>query len=418
MSKKIKLNNKLSFHFFLISLLSLLTAFVGYYLVSDILANWVFESDKFCSYWESKSNDAIQHLQDYVTLNHLSVEDVIINSEWHEQISDILLFIQPLQNNDLITQDPDLCDEDIIQCANGTVHAVFYSPGYVYYAWWNIVGILFGFICFFSILIPYVFFTFRRIQDLYKQVAISISNDDYEIQISGNDEIAELGNEINALRQTLMNATIQEASIRKMNYQLVASLSHDIRTPLTKLIGYLEVLRYAKTDSIAYLEKTYEKAMQLKSLIDQLFYQFSTSPLTNIDTFSQVNGYELFSQLLYEWCCDLQAEGYRIVQDAVPYGDYSIQIRPDDIYRIFDNIFSNIKKYADMKHPIKIQIYKNNHHVKLRFTNYKNFICAENSHKIGLMNIQSLMKENYGYTVINDDNEKFAIEIIFSLQIP
>lgn len=415
MNEKIKFKSKLSVRFLLISILAFFISFLVYYLISNNLANWVFESDQFYTYWESKSNHAVQQFQEYVSQNQLSAEEAVLGFEWDVPNSEIILFIQPLEKNIFTKQDTALYDQALIECTDGTVCVAFYSPGDSYYKWWNMFGILVGFACFFCVLIPYTFFILSRMQNLCRQVRISIKEDDYTIHLNGNDEIAKLGEEINTLKQTLMKHIRQEEAIKRSNYHLVASLSHDIRTPLTKLIGYLEILKHTDADTVTYLDKIYEKAIHLKSLTDELFYQFSSSRSSNISA-QLVYGYKLFSQLLYGWCEDLKSEGYCIQQEPLPYSDYLILVRLKDIHRIFDNIFTNIKKYADINMPIEMYTHIENGQIILCFKNHKNLIQTENSHNIGLINIQTLMKENNGTMRIKEEKSEFTMTIAFPVK--
>lgn len=69
---------------------------------------------------------------------------------------------------------------------------------------------------------------------------------DHTIKINSNDEIAELSNQIDNLRLTLKDNFATEEANRKANYELVTALSHDLRTPLTSLMGYLDIIRLKK----------------------------------------------------------------------------------------------------------------------------------------------------------------------------
>lgn len=166
---------------------------------------------------------------------------------------------------------------------------------------------------------------------------------------------------------------------------------------------------------MTYLDKIYEKAIHLKSLTDELFYQFSSSRSSSISA-QLVDGYKLFSQLLYGWCEDLKNEGYCIQQEPLPYSDYLILVRLKDIHRIFDNIFTNIKKYADINMPIEIYTHIENGQIILCFKNHKNLIQTENSHNIGLINIQTLMKENNGTMRIKEEKSEFTMTIAFPVK--
>ena len=100
---------------------------------------------------------------------------------------------------------------------------------------------------FLGITIPFNAYTVHRINKLYQQVVLSSqSGRSSSIEIGGRDEIAKLGNEIESMRISLLSLLKNEKKIRIESERMVASLSHDLRTPLTKLTGYLEILIHKK----------------------------------------------------------------------------------------------------------------------------------------------------------------------------
>lgn len=96
---------------------------------------------------------------------------------------------------------------------------------------------------FLGILIPFNAYTIHRINKLYQQVLLSSQfEENSSIKIGGRDEIAKLGNEIESMGISLLSLLENEEKMRFESEQMVASLSHDLRTPLTKLTGYLEIV--------------------------------------------------------------------------------------------------------------------------------------------------------------------------------
>lgn len=87
------------------------------------------------------------------------------------------------------------------------------------------------------------------------------------------DEIGILANELNHLRISLNENIVREQESRKANQDLITALSHDLRTPLTILTGYLEVLKLGRTPEkqADYLDRCLKKASDIKELTDQMF---------------------------------------------------------------------------------------------------------------------------------------------------
>ena len=128
-------------------------------------------------------------------------------------------------------------------------------------------------------LIIFIFPTFlfikREVNYIVKlkdEVTIMSQGDlDHPITINGNTEIAELSKQINDLRITLKNNFITEETNRRANYELVTALSHDLRTPLTSLMGYLDIIRFKKYKNEQqynlYLNNSIDKVNQINELV-------------------------------------------------------------------------------------------------------------------------------------------------------
>ena len=346
-----------------IAAFALICAWLGHYLLSDVVAEWFFYDPRFDTYWEAKSDDAVQSFQMYVTDHNLSTQDALTDTVWNKQNSNIILFTEPAFLYEEKKASSDFNDVDkyeAIYCSDGFIYATSYSPGNSYFFWWNTAGLLFGILLFLGIVIPFNAYTIHRINKLYQQVLLSSqSGKNSSIEIGGRDEIAKLGNEIESMRISLLSLLENEEKMRTESEQMVASLSHDLRTPLTKLTGYLEILIHKKSLTEAehelYLTKAVEKAHQMKILTDALFHKFVTETENRFEyPYELIDGGEFLNQILYEECSELEAEGFLVKQIPMFHSGYSCRLHIGDIRRAFDNVFSNLRKYADPKIPIVI----------------------------------------------------------------
>lgn len=91
----------------------------------------------------------------------------------------------------------------------------------------------------------------------------------------GQHEISQLAADINDMAKTLEQQIELEKELKQQNIQMIRSLSHDLRTPLTAVISYLDIIKQEKDkgEQTKYLEIVSSKAFQIKYLIDQLFRQ-------------------------------------------------------------------------------------------------------------------------------------------------
>lgn len=103
------------------------------------------------------------------------------------------------------------------------------------------------------------------------------------IRTESRDELTQLAQHINYMSEELENKFEHERQLERVKSELISSVSHDLRTPLTSIIGYLDLLKKEQYNSKAqfqeYLETIYSKSQRLKYLIDELFeYTHLSSP--------------------------------------------------------------------------------------------------------------------------------------------
>lgn len=426
MNRKLKfISQRLGAKSLTVTAFAFVFAWLGYYLLSNIVAEWLFYDSRFDIYWESKSKSAVQDFQEYVTDHNLSTQDALADTKWNKQNSKIILFTEPAYLYEEKKASQNLNDNDeyeTIYCSDGFIYATSYLPGNAYFFWWDIVGLLFGILLFLGVVIPFNAYTVHRINKLYRQVLLSSQSDrDNSIKISGNDEIAKLGNEIDSMRMSLLLLLENEEKMRTESEQMVVSLSHDLRTPLTKLTGYLDILIHKKNLTEAeheiYLTKAAEKAYQMKVLTNELFNKF-VAETENKSKYPQelIDGGEFLNQVLYEECSELENDGFLVEKLPMFCSGYHCRLHVGDIHRVFDNIFSNLREYADPQIPIMITENVEQNRIRVIIENYKSkYPLKTTSHKIGLMTVKTLIEHNGGSVNITQDSTKFSIGILLPI---
>ena len=252
----------------------------------------------------------------------------------------------------------------------------------------------------------------NRIKRLQSDVAVvSYSDMNHQITIDGNNDVAKLAANVETMRIAILDNLRKEKEARDANTELITSLSHDIRTPLTVILGYLEMMKdkAASDEMREYISVTEQTAMRLKLLSDDMFKYFLTYGNTqdNINL-EEYNANTLLSQMLSEHLVLLYEKGYEISLDKGDIDDdnkTSVITDADNLMRIFDNIFSNIHKYADNSEPIRIKASILGDILTLEFENkIKNDISGAESNKIGLKTCSRLAEfilEGFEYSEKN-----------------
>ncbi|SEA73629.1 Signal transduction histidine kinase [Pseudobutyrivibrio sp. ACV-2] len=242
----------------------------------------------------------------------------------------------------------------------------------------------------------------------------------YNIPVKGNDEITHVAESLNSMRIALSQQMENEKKALQANNSLVTALSHDLRTPLTTQMGYLEILkehRYKSSEEMdKYLNTALDTCHQIKEMSDRLFeyfLAFDPNPKRSEDALEELGGMDFFMQIISEFTPPLTDQGFKFDYN-MPSSDFLINVNVDDILRIFNNVFTNIDKYADETYPVEIGFDANDDYALVSFTNKIRTTPRKNeSAKIGLISISSLMKRQGGSskTYITDDT--FTVELIF-----
>lgn len=296
---------------------------------------------------------------------------------------------------------------------------VDYSEKKVYY-FSMIIGFL---VCMFLYVALIMFYNgriVRRVRRLTHEVS-KIKNDNIQAEItkSGNDEIYILAENIDSMRNSIIQQMSKEEEAWQANRDLVTAMAHDIRTPLTVLNGYLELLQEGAFESDEeyqqYIETCVDKAGQLKDLSDKLFrYFFVYSVHTDKLKMEMFDAKELFQQMVGEYIILLEERGitFHRKTDAA-----SLKIAVDGSYlkRLFDNIFTNIRKYSDYGKPVDVIYEVSEHTVKLVISNYirKDRNEAEST-RIGIKTCEKIAQEmNISFSV-KEERRRYTVTLIFT----
>jgi Signal transduction histidine kinase len=193
---------------------------------------------------------------------------------------------------------------------------------------------------------------------------ISGGNLDYMVEIKGNDELRDLAGNINQMSVMLKDKIEDEKRAEKTKNELITNMSHDLKTPLTTIIGYLTLINdknYESPDVMEdYVGRAYSKSLKLKKLIEDLFeYTKLSNGVMKVNK-APVNLVELMEQQLGEM--SVLAKQNKLVFER-SYSENNIQVNVDSdlMARAFENILSNAIKYSyrELSGSIRVKITKN-----------------------------------------------------------
>ena len=162
---------------------------------------------------------------------------------------------------------------------------------------------------------------------------------------------------VNALVDSAVQSMNDERQIEKSKDELITNVSHDLRTPLTSIIGYLRLIEdkqyHSEEDIVKYSHIAYEKAKQMKTLVDDLFeytkVQQHGAPVNMITVD--------LSQLLEQVSASFELEGQKRgieVSSATQPTPLLVDADPEKLGRVFSNLVANALKYGNGASYIKI----------------------------------------------------------------
>jgi signal transduction histidine kinase len=199
--------------------------------------------------------------------------------------------------------------------------------------------------------------TVRRVNRLANNVKlVEEGNLDMPIILEGNDELSTLAEDVNSMRNAVVDTMSKERQAWEANAELITAMSHDIRTPLTVLLGYLDLmgLQDQNETNAEYIEACKENAMRLKRLSDDMFSYFLVFGKNDLhlDLNNSVDCATL-EHMLAEREVLLSELGFTVERSgAMPRASVKLDIAY--FSRVIDNIFTNLSKYADSSEPIYV----------------------------------------------------------------
>lgn len=280
----------------------------------------------------------------------------------------------------------------------------------------------YAFFClFFSVLLFFLivlFFLNRKMKSVLKlkqEILVMSSGDlSHPVPDLGGDEIGILAKELDQMRTTLNDNIEKEQESRQANQDLITALSHDLRTPLTILNGYLEVIKFKKNPGLQeeYLDRCLMKTKDIKELTDRMFTCALVSEEQENPRLTWTST-DFIRQCLKENADFIRLAGFT---PALDLDGASVALQSDKtmLKRILDNLFSNIFKYGDKNITVDIsfRIRKDTFTVTV-----KNAVKAEHSREdcnnIGLKSTRKMVRLLGGELYVSQTSELFTARLTF-----
>lgn len=180
---------------------------------------------------------------------------------------------------------------------------------------------------------------------------ISKGNLDFGINVTSKDELGELSATFESMRLQLKKAEDLQKRYENNRIELIARISHDLKTPMTSIKGYIKGLLDGVTDTPEkkqrYLETIYKKAEVMDELIDELFLYSKLDLEREPYQFEEIDLHAFFADFIEELRFDVQPAGGSVYYIYDPNESYIVRADRDKLKRVITNIIQNSMKYMD-----------------------------------------------------------------------
>lgn len=423
----------------IVATLALITA-----VISGVLLGALFNSllDKHFAtdeYYHQQEEKLIESLDSYISESNVTTDDWYKLNKWLERKKIVTLRIY---KDELLVYDSEFYksknyakyENTVPQTENANeknkAHKVIFDDGEadviingmyanVYYKIALVTELLIPCIIFMTIILVAVRKKVNYVIRLCDEVHIMEGGDlDYPITIKGRDELTLLAVSLDEFRMSFIYKLKEIIDLQQESKALVTEMSHDMRTPMTPLLIYLGMLREKRYNSEEemenYIIKSHDKATQLKNMSDNMFSYFLMDK-DAVPILETLNMKTVFYDQLSAMSDYLTESGF-IPKVSIELAEVDINVNMDSIARIFDNMVSNILKYAEPSRPIFIKLYSENGKVIFHIGNTINALADYSaSTGFGVKNIKKMMSQMSAECIISQKNNSYDTFLLFKI---
>lgn len=281
-----------------------------------------------------------------------------------------------------------------------------------------------------------VFVPVRNLNTAMQKIAEG--NLDYSLTTEEKGEFGDLFRNYEDMRLRLKESTEEKVEGEKQNKELISNISHDLKTPITAIKGYVEGLMDGVADTpekmTKYVRTIYNKANDMDRLINELTFYSGIDSNRIPYNFHRINVNEYFRDCVEEVGLELESENIRLNYSNLVGPEVRIIADPEQLKRVVNNIISNCIKYMDKKQgiidirildeidSIRVEIEDNGKGIAAKdlsniFQRFYRTDASRNSSKggsgIGLSIVKKIIEDHGGYIwATSKENEGTCLHFV------
>lgn len=196
-----------------------------------------------------------------------------------------------------------------------------------------------------------------------------------KIDVKGAIILKDIANNVMNIEDGLDKAIDKAVKSEKMKGELITNVSHDLKTPLTSIINYIDLLdreNISEEDKKRYLEILKERSLRLKVLIEDLFEASKAASGTLELDMENLDPVALIRQTIGEFENEIEKSNLQFIKN-IPEGKLSIYADGKKTFRVFQNLISNILKYSMKNSRVYIEVCEEDDYISIVFKNISEY---------------------------------------------
>ncbi|KRL37424.1 sensor histidine kinase [Liquorilactobacillus uvarum] len=266
-----------------------------------------------------------------------------------------------------------------------------FGPGPYHIRFWSWGGLFVS-----IMLVADVFIVYWRLIRRYRQIQlhhviselhyIAEGHFDHRIPFQLQGDMQRVVQSINALVDSTIKSMEEERQIERSKDELITNVSHDIRTPLTSIIGYLGLIEdkqyHSEEDVFKYTHTAFLKAKQMKVLVEDLFEYTKVRQTATPLNLTQIDVGQMIQQLAASFELEANKKGMKITTE-VTADQVMMEADSEKLARVFNNLISNALKYGSGgKHILLKASHANQKEIIVEVANDGPMIPKESLHQL------------------------------------